>query len=135
MAGSESSRIHELLVNWAHWCEWGAVGPPVQTHAASAEGRYIPELGEVWEPEEARIEPNFRDGERMEELICSLPELQRRVLKMKYVAHPYQTVYTLSQKLKISADRFESELRKGKEALWRRWSNEALSGSSKDLES
>lgn len=125
---ARGERIHELLVNWAHWCEWGLIGPPVQTQAASAEGHYVPELGDVYDPPEARLEPNILDGEKIESMILKLPLLQRRILKIRYVALPYQQVYTQAQRLRISPSKFEQELRNAKDALWRMWNNEAQSG-------
>ena len=100
----------------------------MQTKAASAEGEYAPELGDVYDPPEPHLEPNFRDGERMEELVCSLPEIQRIIIKAKYIQYPYQGHHAVAQKLKISVDKFESELLKSKELLWRKWNNVVPSG-------
>jgi DNA-directed RNA polymerase specialized sigma24 family protein len=124
----QSHPVDEHLVNWAFWCEWGILGPPVQTKAASAEGNYTPELGDIYDPPEPSIEPNVLDGERMEMLVRELPNMQRMVVKAKFVSYPYHGNYTIAQKLKISTDRFESELRKAKEGLWRRWNNEQRHG-------
>ena len=124
----QSHFVEEYLVNWALWCEWGLIGPPVQTKAASAEGDYTPELGEIYDPPEPVIEPNFADGEKMERLIRELPELQRRIVKAKYVSFPYQKHFSVAQKLRISQDRFELELRLATERLARKWNSEAPSG-------
>jgi DNA-directed RNA polymerase specialized sigma24 family protein len=124
----QSHPVDEYLVNWAYWCEWGILGPPVQTRAASAEGNYVPELGDVYDPPEPSIEPDCLEGEKMEMLVRELPNMQRMVVKAKFVSYPYHGSHTIAQKLKISTDRFESELRKAKEGLWRRWSSEPSSG-------
>lgn len=127
--GVSKHLVQDKLLNWALWCEWGLIGPPVQTRAASAEGDYTPELGEIYDPPEPVIEPDFEDGERMERLIRELPELQRRIVKAKYVSFPYQKHFSVAQKLRISQDRFELELRLATERLARKWSKEQTHGS------
>lgn len=126
--GVSKHLVQDKLLNWALWCEWGLIGPPVQTRAASAEGDYTPELGEIYDPPEPVIEPDFEDGEKMERLIRELPELQRRIVKAKYVSFPYQKHFSVAQKLRISQDRFELELRLATERLARKWSKEVLNG-------
>jgi DNA-directed RNA polymerase specialized sigma24 family protein len=110
------------------WCEWGLIGPPVQTKAASAEGDYVAELGEVYDPPEPTLEPDMLAGEKMEMLLRELPELQRRLIKAKYVSFPYQRHHSIAQKLRISLDRFETELRNAQERLGRLWNREAKNG-------
>jgi DNA-directed RNA polymerase specialized sigma24 family protein len=110
------------------WCEWGLIGPPVQTRAASAEGDYVAELGEVYDPPEPTLEPDMLAGEKMEMLLRELPELQRRLIKAKYVSFPYQRHHSIAQKLRISLDRFETELRNAHERLDRLWNREAKNG-------
>jgi DNA-directed RNA polymerase specialized sigma24 family protein len=116
-------------VNWALWCEWGLIGPPIQTRAASAEGDYTPELGEIYDPPEAVLEPDMLAGEKMEMLLRELPEMQRRIIKAKYVSFQYQRHHSIAQKLRISVDRFETELRNAHERLGRLWNREAKNGS------
>jgi DNA-directed RNA polymerase specialized sigma24 family protein len=120
--------VQEKLINWALWCEWGLVGPPIQTRAASAEGDYVAELGEVYDPPEPVLEPNMLDGEKMEMLLRELPELQRRLIKAKYVSFPYQRHHSIAQKLRISLDRFETELRNAHERLDRLWNRNHPNG-------
>lgn len=122
------SLVQDLLMNWVFWCQYGVLGPPVQTQAASAEGEYVPELGDVYDPPEPHLEPNFRDGERMEEIICTLPQNLRIIVKAKYIQYPYQGHHAVAQKLRISVDRFESELKKARNEIWRRWNNAATHG-------
>ena len=126
--GVSKHLVQDKLLNWALWCEWGLIGPPVQTKAASAEGDYTPELGEIYDPPEPVIEPDFEDGERMERLIRELPELQRRIVKAKYVSFPYQKHFSVAQKLRISQDRFELELRLATERLARKWNSVQANG-------
>ena len=114
--------VQDLLMNWSWWCQYGVLGPPVQTQAASAEGEYVPELGDVYDPPEPHLEPNFRDGERIEQIICNLPQDLRIIVKAKYIQYPYQGHHAVAQKLKISVDRFEENLRKARLEIWRRWS-------------
>jgi DNA-directed RNA polymerase specialized sigma24 family protein len=124
----QSHPIEPHLLNWAMWCEWGLIGPPVQTKAASAEGDYTPELGEIYDPPEPTLEPDMLAGEKMEMLLRELPELQRRLIKAKYVSFPYQRHHSIAQKLRISLDRFETELRNAQERLGRLWNREAKNG-------
>ena len=120
----QSHPVEPLLVNWALWCEWGLIGPPIQTRAASAEGDYVPELGEIYDPPEAVLEPDMLEGEKVEMLLRELPEIQRRIIKAKYVSFPYQRHHSIAQKLRISVDRFETELRNALERLERLWNRE-----------
>jgi DNA-directed RNA polymerase specialized sigma24 family protein len=115
-------------VNWALWCEWGLIGPPIQTRAASAEGDYTPELGEIYDPPEAVLEPDMLAGEKMEMLLRELPEMQRRIIKAKYVSFQYQRHHSIAQKLRISVDRFETELRNAQERLDRLWNRNHPNG-------
>lgn len=135
MDRSEQTRVSEslvqdLLMNWSWWCQYGVLGPPVQTQAASAEGDYVPELGDVYDPPEAHLEPNFRDGERVEEIVCNLPQNLRIIVKAKYIQYPYQGHHAVAQKLRISVDKFESELKKARLEIWRKWSSGQVPGSS-----
>lgn len=107
--------IEERLRNWAAYVAWGHVGPEVRTQAASAEGNY--ESGEVWAEPEPRYEPDFRDGELIENCIRVLPDISRRVLKAIYVQFPYHRKYTVAQRLRISVDRLEGELATAKRRL------------------
>jgi hypothetical protein len=115
-------------MNWSFWCQYGVLGPPIQTKAASIEGDYIPELGDVYEPPEIHLEPNHDDGEKMERIVCSLSENMRIIVKAKYIQYPYQGHHAVAQKLKISLDRFEENLRKARLEIWRRWNSAAPSG-------
>lgn len=121
--------VQDLLMNWSWWCQYGVLGPPVQTQAASAEGEYVPELGDVYDPPEPHLEPNFRDGERIEQIICNLPQDLRIIVKAKYIQYPYQGHHAVAQKLKISVDRFEENLRKARLEIWRRWNKDPMPGS------
>lgn len=102
--------VQERLLNWARWCR-GWVGPPRQTQAASAEGNYIPEAGEVWERDEIEIEINELDAELVEKCIGELGPWSRKVLRFRYVDFPDHQTYTIAQRLRISTDRLEDELR------------------------
>jgi predicted DNA-binding protein (UPF0251 family) len=102
--------VQDRLLNWARWCN-GWVGPARQTRAASAEGNYIPELGEVWEPDEIDIEIDELDAEKVEKAITVLGPWARKVLRFRFVDFPDHQSYTIAQRLRISTDRFESELK------------------------
>ena len=119
MDTTESPRIsrtvvQEQLKNWAWWCA-GYVGPPVQDKAASAEGNYVSE--EIWDGQEARYEPDQLAGERVEEIVRNLPSFSRVVLKATYIQYPYHLEHSIAQRLKISTDRYKSELKKAHEQV------------------
>jgi hypothetical protein len=125
---TSESLVHDLLMNWSWWCQYGVLGPPVQTQAASAEGEYIPELGDVYDPPEPHLEPNMQDGERIEEIVCNLPQDLRIIVKAKYIQYPYQSHHAVAQKLKISVDKFDEVLKKARLEIWRRWSRGPVPG-------
>jgi DNA-directed RNA polymerase specialized sigma24 family protein len=115
--------LENRLRNWAWWTMWGHVGPEVRTQASSAEGNY--ESDDVWEGQEPKYEPDMLDGETLENAIRVLPDMSRRVLKVRYVSYPYDRIHSIAQKLKISTTRLESELHAAKRRL-----NEQLQRSS-----
>ena len=105
----------ERLKNWAWWAAWGHLGPEVRTRCASAEGNY--ESEDVWEGEEPRIEPDMIDGEIIEQAVRKLPEKYRKVLKARFIMYPYHLQHTVAQRLRMSVDRLESELKIAKRRL------------------
>ena len=106
--------VKESLRNWAWWLA-GYVGPPVQDKAASAEGNYVSD--EIWDGHEPRYEPDQLAGERVEEIVRSLPSFSRIVLKAAYVQYPYHLEHSIAQRLKISTDRYKAELKKAHELV------------------
>lgn len=107
--------LENRLRNWAFYCAWGRVGPELPNRCASVEGNY--ESEDVWEGEEPKYEPDLLDGEILENAIRVLPNWSRIVLKAIYVSYPYHRRHTVAQRLKISVDRLENELRRAKRAL------------------
>ncbi len=105
----------ERLKNWAWYCAWGHLGPEVRTRCASAEGNY--ESEDVWEGEEPRIEPDMIDGELIEQAVRKLSEKHRKILKARYIMYPYHLQHTVAQRLRMSVDRLESELKIAKRRL------------------
>ena len=105
----------ERLKNWAWYCAWGHLGPEVRTRCASAEGNY--ESEDVWEGEEPRIEPDMIDGEIIEQAVRKLSEKHRKVLKARYIMYAYHLQHTVAQRLRMSVDRLESELKIAKRRL------------------
>ncbi len=110
-----SRQTEDLLRNWAYWCAYGPVGPPVQTQAASAEGNY--QSNEVFEGEEPRYEPDFIAGEKVENIVRNLPTIQRSILKATYIQYPYHRPHSIAQRLKISTERYELQLKKAQEVI------------------
>lgn len=110
-----SRQTESLLKNWAFWCAHGHIGPPVQTQAASAEGNY--QSTEVFEGEEAKYEPDSVAGEAVENIVRGLPDIQRAVLKATYIQYPYHRPHSIAQRLKISTERYELQLKKAQESV------------------
>ena len=106
--------VQDELRNWAWWCA-GYVGPPVQDKAASAEGNYVSD--EIWEGGEPKYEPDQMAGERVEEIVRNLPSFSRVVLKAAYVQYPYHLEHSIAQRLRVSTDRYRSELKKAHEMV------------------
>jgi hypothetical protein len=106
--------VKESLRNWAWWLA-GYVGPPVQDKAASAEGNYVSD--DIWDGHEPKYEPDQLAGERVEEIVRNLPSFSRVVLKAAYVQYPYHLEHSIAQRLKISTDRYKSELKKAHELV------------------
>jgi hypothetical protein len=105
----------ELLRNWAFWCAYGPIGPPVQTQAASAEGNY--QSTEVFAGEEPLYQPDFLAGEKVENIVRTLSTIQRSVLKATYIQYPYHRPHSIAQRLKISTERYELQLKKAQQAV------------------
>ena len=105
----------ERLKNWAWYCAWGHLGPEIRTRCASAEGNFESET--VWEGEEPRIEPDMVDGELIEQAVRKLSEKHRKILKARYIMYPYHLQHTVAQRLRMSVDRLESELKIAKRRL------------------
>ena len=108
----------ERLKNWAFYCAFGPLGPEVRTRAASAEGNY--ESEDVFEGEEARIEPDMLDGQEVENAVRVLPDISRRVLKARYIQYPYNLSHNVAQRLRMSTHRLEEELHIAKRRLYDR---------------
>jgi hypothetical protein len=64
-----------------------------------------------------RYEPDQLSGERVEEIVRNLPTFSRMVLKAAYVQYPYHLEHSIAQRLKISTDRYKSELKKAHELV------------------
>jgi len=75
---------------------------------------YIPELGNLLCTEEPHYEPDHKDGEEIEQAIKGLPLELRKILKARYVSHPYASQNQLAHHLRISIKRFETDLQNAK---------------------
>jgi DNA-directed RNA polymerase specialized sigma24 family protein len=108
--------LDDRLRNWA-WYVSGSVIPQPDSTCRSFEKNYIPELGNLYAPEEPHYEPDNRDGEIIEEAIKGLPLELRKILKAQYVSHPYASQNQLAHHLRISTKRFETDLHNAKKRL------------------
>lgn len=91
------SPVEYDLHNWARWCNSGSDGgPPVQTQAASAEGRHIADDGQIWETQEDRPIPINVDRARIVQMVYDerLTPAERKVMQATY-PHAYRYMATL----------------------------------------
>ncbi len=109
--------FEDRLRNWAWYVSWGTVAPQPDSTCRSFEKNYIPELGNLYAEEEPHYEPDHKDGEEIEQAIKGLPLELRKVLKARYVSHPYASHNQLAHHLKISPKRFETDLQNAKKRL------------------
>ena len=81
--------LDQLLRNWARWCNWGSIGPDQPVTCASAEHTYL------WLCFDARHQyddepyrqtaPDSRSAALVEDGVRSLPDPERRVVRVEYV--------------------------------------------------
>lgn len=108
--------IEDRLRNWA-WYVSGSVIPQPDSTCRSFEKNYIPELGNLYAPEEPHYEPDHADGEEIEQAIKGLPQELRKTLKARYVSHPYASQNQLAHHLRKSPTRLETDLTNAKKRL------------------
>ena len=58
-----------------------------------------------------------KDGELIEDYVKGLPLELRKILKARYVSHPYASQNQLAYYLRISPKRFETDLQNAKKRL------------------
>ena len=109
--------MEERLKNWAWYVSWGTVAPQADTTCRSFEKNYIPELGNLYLEPEPHYEPDHEDGDLIEQAIKGLPLELRRILKARYVSHPYASNGQLSHHLRISPSKLETDLSNAKKRL------------------
>jgi DNA-directed RNA polymerase specialized sigma24 family protein len=109
--------MDDRLRNWAWYVCYGTVAPQPDTTCRSFEKNYIPELGNLYAESEPHYEPDHEDGDLIEQAIKGLPLELRRLLKMRYVSHPYASQGQLAHALRISPTRLDSDLYNAKKRL------------------
>jgi hypothetical protein len=109
--------LDSRLQNWAWWLSYGIVIPQPDSTCRSFEKNYIPELGNLYAPEEPHYEPDHKDGELVEDCVKNLPLELRKILKARYVSHPYASQNQLAHHLRISPKRLETDLQNAKKRL------------------
>ncbi len=108
--------LDERLRNWA-WYVSGSVIPQPDSTCRSFEKNYIPELGNLYAPEEPHYEPDHADGQLIEDAVKGLPQELRKILKARYVSHPYASQNQLAYSLRISTKKLETDLLNAKKRL------------------
>ena len=109
--------MESRLKNWAWYVCYGVISPQPDTTCRSFEKNYTPELGNLYAESEPHYEPDHVDGDLIEQAIKGLPLELRRVLKMRYVSHPYASTGQLAHALRISPNRLDSDLYNAKKRL------------------
>jgi len=125
--------MERRLKNWAWYVSYGVVSPQPDTTCRSFEKNYIPELGNIYAESEPHYEPDHVDGDLIEQAIKGLPLELRRVLKMRYVSHPYASLGQLAHALRTSTHRLEIDLQNAKTRLQNELDKKAKSNHYKDL--
>jgi len=125
--------MDERLRNWAWYVSYGVVAPQPDNTCRSFEKNYIPELGNLYAESEPHYEPDHVDGDLIEQAIKGLPLELRRVLKMRYVSHPYASSGQLAHALRISPNRLEVDLQNAKKRLQHELDKKAKSNHYADL--
>jgi hypothetical protein len=105
------------LQNWAWYVSYGVVGPQIDTTCRSFEKNYLPELGNLYTDQEPIYEPDQLDGDLIEQSVKGLPLQHRRILKARYVSHPYASLGQLAHHLRISTHKLELEIGYAKRRL------------------
>ena len=108
--------LDDRLRNWA-WYVSGSVIPQPDSTCRSFEKNYIPELGNLYAPEEPHYEPDHADGQLIEDAVKGLPQELRKILKARYVSHPYASQNQLAYSLRISTKKLETDLLNAKKRL------------------
>jgi DNA-directed RNA polymerase specialized sigma24 family protein len=109
--------MERRLKNWAWYVTYGVISPQPDSTCRSFEKNYIPELGNLYAEPEPHYEPDHEDGDLIEQAIKGLPLELRRLLKMRYVSHPYASQGQLAHALRISPTRLDSDLYNAKKRL------------------
>tara|TARA_R100000773_G_C4220176_1_gene118803 strand:- start:2008 stop:2370 length:363 start_codon:yes stop_codon:yes gene_type:complete len=113
--------IEDELQNWFLYLKnLPKPGPHPDSTCRSIEHRYEPEAGETFEEEPKEQEfYDIQQAERMEELVCKLPEKFKKIIVFRYVKFRWLADYHLAKKLKVSKYEFKRDLFVAKQMLKR----------------
>jgi len=113
--------IEDALQNWYLYLKsLPHGGPQIDTSCRSIEHRYIPEAGEVFDEEKKETEYyDIRSAERMEELVCKLPEKLKKIIILRYVKCRQLSKEQIAKKLKMDKNTFNNKLFTAKQQLSR----------------
>lgn len=76
----DEADVHAALLNWAAWCNWSYP----RGRAFSAEGRFIPEAGNVHQGLVPRDQIDVLKAEAVNQAMLSVPADHRRALLYRY---------------------------------------------------
>ncbi len=104
--------VEDALQNWYSYLKsLPEGGPHVDTTCRSIEHKYVPEAGEVFDEE--KKEPEFfntQQAERVEGLVCQLPEKLKKIIVYRYVKCRQLSKSQLAARLKLGKYEFEQGL-------------------------
>jgi len=111
--------IEDRLHNWAWYVtRWLPDGAPEHPVCKSAEKNYIPDLGSLYDEDvEDKLEPDVRDGEKVELAMKELPPQLKSVIKATYISNSYCTSYSIANYLRMNHNRYQTDLANAKKRL------------------
>lgn len=110
--------IEDRLHNWSWYVtRWLPDGAPEQPACKSAEKNYVPELGALYEDDDSKLEPDAIDGEKVELAMKELPPQLKAIIKATYISNAYCTSYSIANYLRISHNRYQTDLANAKKRL------------------
>lgn len=101
--------VEDALQNWYSYLKSLPDGAPhVDTTCRSIEHKYVPEAGEVFDEEKKETEFfDTQQAERVEKLVCQLPEKFKKIIVYRYVKCRQLSKSQLAARLKMGKYEFE----------------------------
>ena len=113
-----------------HWAKWAVDSGSWRQTCYSAEGRFAMNKGRyVWSDDEdrqlrVRYDPTI--AQKVESLVCVLPDMEKRAMQARYVNYPHLADEDVARRVGISARCFDTYLMAAHAHFGRMWRNECL---------